>query len=192
MFPEALAECVNRVAMTAAVASSLPGVWVRWGGALLEPRAAAPSGSGRASLLPCRWVLDVTQGLTKARTAGHFLQPSSHVGPAVLRQLQPEAAQRAEAPSEDGGVPPHTAPDTAVSRAPSKHTPPPSPLLFPVSRHFTGGSRGTEGPPLQPVAPVLWAGGLGRALGPVLRQGAPAASFRQRSDAVFSCPNLTH
>lgn len=116
--------CVNRVAMTAAVASSLPGVWVRWGGALLEPRAAAPSGSGRASLLPCRWVLDVTQGLTKARTAGHFLQPSSHVGPAVLRQLQPEAAQRAEAPSEDGGVPPHTAPDTAVSRAPSKHTAP--------------------------------------------------------------------
>lgn len=93
------------------------------GAGLLDPRSAAASGSGRASLLPCHWLLDLAQGLPKARTAGHFLRSSGHIGPAVLRELDGRTQRsQAEAPAGDGGAPPRSAPDTAGRPGPSSHT----------------------------------------------------------------------
>lgn len=169
---------MNRVAMTATVALSLPEVWVRWRGGLLDPRSAAASGSGRASLLPCHWLLDLAQGLPKARTAGHFLRPSGHIGPAVLRELDGRSAAKqkplqgtgvpllAQPPTLPGGrAPPHIL--SGGDRAPSSHThtPPPAPYCF-LSRTFPPETAGERvGLPSSPwplaSGPWAWAGPWG-------------------------------
>lgn len=63
-------------------------------------------GRGRVRLPPCGRTLDSAQGLTKKCCLGHFLEPSTPVGPAPLRCLQGKRTQPlGEAPSEDGGGP---------------------------------------------------------------------------------------
>lgn len=116
-----------------------------------------------------------------------------------------DAAQPSRSPCRGRGCPSSLSPrhcreagplltySAGVTRPPPRaHThPAPSPLLFPVTHLPTRDSRRASGPPLQPMAPGLWAMGLGRAMGPVLRRGAPGtlpSGVRYRFFLPRPCP----
>lgn len=197
--------CANRVAMTATVALSLPEVWVRWRGGLLDPRSAAASGSGRASLLPCHWLLDLAQGLPKARTAGHFLRSSGHIGPAVLRELQTHAAQPSRSPCRGRGCPSSLSPrhcreagplltySAGVTGPPPRtHTPRPQPLT--VSCHAPSHQRQPESKWASPPAHGPWplGHGPGQGHGACPETGSPRHPSIRGQVPFFSYPDLAH
>lgn len=173
-------------------------------GGSLAPGRAAPPGHGRVRLLPRRWALDWAQGLTKECSLGHFPEPRTPIGPALLRRLWGERTRprgrspfrgrrgsqltggrlcpsgwesRCSSPKQGQGrkPEPRMRPDPPLGQPP-----PPGPLLFPlVGRPLEAAGAASVGPPLpsQPVASHLWAEGHGQGL----RQ-----SLGQRSNTIFS------
>lgn len=169
---------------------------------LLDPRSAAASGSGRASLLPCRWLLDLAQGLPKARTAGHFLRSSGHIGPAVLRELDRRSAAKqkplqgtgvpllAQPPTLPGGrAPPHIL--SGGDRAPSSHTHTrPQPLT--VSCHAPSHQRQPESKWASPPAHGPWplGHGPGQGHGACPETGSPRHPSIRGQVPFFPTPTL--